>query len=128
MTDLDVHIPSFFVVLSLVISKGFFSGESSSVGGRAFGYGTTNVLFEGCSRREDNASVGGGGNTLAIVSEMPPPCCPPSRAFPSSPTPSGLVGILECVLLLAGVRVEGRLGEDDGWLLSMRSRGDDMRV
>jgi hypothetical protein len=147
MTNVDMHIPSFRVFLSLelpIISKGFFSGESSSVGGRTFAFGSTNVLFERHSRGEDNASMGGGCNALAIVSEMPPPCCPPSRAFPSSPTPSGLVdperlgsvlfvGILEYVLLLAGVRVGGsldRLGEDDSWIFSMRSGlgGDFMRV
>jgi hypothetical protein len=107
MTDLDVNTPS--IRKLLIMSKGLFSGEPSSVGVRAFSSG----LFKGCSGGGDIALVGG-GNASAVVFEMPPPCRPPSRTFPPSPEPSGLtdpkrqlgsvllVGILECAVLLGG--------------------------
>jgi hypothetical protein len=50
MTDLHMHIPSFDMVLSVElagISRLFFAGESSSVGGRELASVASKALLEG---------------------------------------------------------------------------------
>jgi hypothetical protein len=94
MTDLCIHIPSFPVVLLVElagISKPFFAGESSSLGGRELAPVVSKDLFKGFSGEEDNVLARGGRKASIAFLETPLPCCPPSPACPPPPTPSGLI-------------------------------------